>query len=376
MSKLRVALVGCGKIADQHFWAINRIPFAEVVGVCDSEVLMAEQLAERHSVGRFSDDLSELLKDVRPDVVHITTPPQSHFSLAATCLSAGCHVYVEKPLTLNTDDAARLIAMVEERGLKLTVGHNAQFNWENVQARELVKAGFLGGPPVYIESYYTYNLSDARYAKALLGDKNHWVRRLPGKLLHNIISHGIARISEFMQSDECLVSAHGYSSPLLTSIGETEVVDELRAHISDGRNLTATFVFSSQLAPPVNGCRLYGTKGAIEVDNIHHTVTRHQHRGYKSYANYVLPSIYAAREHLRSARQNVGRFLRSEFHDDAGMKNLVEAFYRSVKGEGPLPFGYDEILRASRIMDEIFGQLQAQPCRDVRTTQMPATGRY
>jgi predicted dehydrogenase len=375
LSPLRVAIVGCGKIADQHLWAIQRIPFAEVVGMCDREALMAEQMAERYAVSHFSDDVSRLLKETRPDVVHVTTPPQSHFSIAALCLEAGCHVYIEKPFTVDTGEAVRLLALADDRRRKVTVGHNAQFTWENIQARQLVQGGFLGGPPVYIESYYTYNLGslgDARYAKALLGDKNHWVRRLPGKLLHNIINHGIARIAEYVQSDAPQVSAFGYSSPLLTSIGETEVVDELRAHISDGANLTATFVFTSQLSPPINGCRLYGSKGSLEVDNVHHTVIRHRHRGYKSYVNYVVPSIHTAAEYMRSARRNVGRFLRAEFHDDAGLKTLVEAFYRSVRDEAPLPIGYAEILRTSRIMDEIFLQLETRQRRLDAAVPRPA----
>ena len=198
--------MGCGRIADQHLAAIERIPFADVVAVCDRETLMAEQLADRFSVEYFSADLDMLLKDVDPDVVHVTTPPQSHFMLASQCLDAGCHVYVEKPFTLNTEDAVRLINIAEQRSLRLTAGHNAQFTWENIEARQLVRDGFLGGPPVYIESYYTYGLGNAQYAKALLGDRNHWVRRLPGKLLHNVISHGIAPIAEFMDSEFPVVS--------------------------------------------------------------------------------------------------------------------------------------------------------------------------
>jgi predicted dehydrogenase len=291
-------------------------------------------------------------------VVHITTPPQSHFALATQCLEAGCHVYVEKPLTVNNAEAVDLVRAAQRRGLKITVGHNAQFNWENVQARELLKTGFLGGPPVYIESYYTYNLGDANYARALLGDKNHWVRRLPGKLLHNVIDHGIARISEFLQSDAPHVSAFGYSSPLLVGIGESDVVDELRVHIADGANMTATFVFSSQLKPPVNGFRLYGPKNSLVVDNVHHTITRFQHREFKSFANYFIPPIPVALEYLRGSTRNIARFVRSEFHDDAGLKNLIEAFYRAVRDEAQLPFSYAEILRTSRIMDDIFEQLR------------------
>src|SRR4030095_14569561 len=93
-SMLRIAIVGCGKIADAHACQIQRIEGCEFVGVCDSEELMAKQLAERFHIRRYFNDLSELLNQTRPDVVHITTPPQSHFSIAKRCLEAGCHVYV------------------------------------------------------------------------------------------------------------------------------------------------------------------------------------------------------------------------------------------------------------------------------------------
>ena len=58
-----------------------------------------------------------------------------------------------------------------------------------------------------MESYYCYELGNSAYASALLGDNSHWVRRLPGKLLQNIISHGIARIAEYY--DHRVSSGHG-----------------------------------------------------------------------------------------------------------------------------------------------------------------------
>ena len=97
---LKVAIVGCGKIADAHASQIERIKGCEIVGVCDREPLMARQLYERFPVKRYFSDLGELLGEAKPDVVHITTPPKSHFDLAKLCLEWGCHVYVEKPFTL------------------------------------------------------------------------------------------------------------------------------------------------------------------------------------------------------------------------------------------------------------------------------------
>jgi len=149
---LKVAIVGCGKIADSHAAQIRRIRDCDIVGVCDREELMARQLAERFRAERYFDDLDGLLKEARPDVVHITTPPQSHFEIARHCLEHGCHVYVEKPFTLDAREAGELVGLAERRQLKLTVGHDAQFSHASRRMRDLVRGGYLGAPIVHMES--------------------------------------------------------------------------------------------------------------------------------------------------------------------------------------------------------------------------------
>jgi len=185
---LKVGIVGCGKIADSHAAQIRRIKGCEIVGVCDREPLMAQQLYKRFPIKQWFSSVSDLLEQSKPDVVHITTPPQSHFELASRCLEQGSHVYLEKPFTVWEDEARTLIAMAEKRGLKVTAGHDDQFSHVARRMRSLVRSGYLGGPAVHMESYYCYEISKSGYAGALLGDKQHWVRRLPGKLLQNIIS--------------------------------------------------------------------------------------------------------------------------------------------------------------------------------------------
>ena len=229
---LKVGIVGCGKIADAHAQQIQRIKGCEIAGACDREPLMARQLADRFPVGRCFSDVSDLLNEARPDVVHITTPPQGHFEIARRCLEAGSHVYVEKPFTLDEAEARKLIALAVERRLKITVGHDDQFSHVARRMRSLIQGGYLGGTPVHMESHYCYELGGS-YVAALMADKQHWVRRLPGKLLHNIISHGIARIAEFLTSDSPEVIAHGFTSPFLRKMGETEIVDELRVIVSE-----------------------------------------------------------------------------------------------------------------------------------------------
>ena len=146
---LKIGIVGCGKIADQHVDAIHRISDCEVVALCDREPLMAKQLGERFGISACFSELSEMLKVARLDVVHITTPPQSHYSLAKQCLESGSHVYLEKPFTITAGEAESLIRIAERCDLKITAGHNLQFTPETLEMRQLLSEGFLGGKPVH-----------------------------------------------------------------------------------------------------------------------------------------------------------------------------------------------------------------------------------
>lgn len=354
---LKVAIVGTGKIADDHASQIQRIKGCEIVGVCDSEPLMARQFYERFSVKQYFSDLQELLNTTQPDVVHVCTPPQSHFSIAKLCLEAGCHVYVEKPFALSEADAAELIALATRRGLKVTAGHDDQFRHAARRMRSLVQSGYLGGPPVHMESYYGYELGGSEYAGALLGDKGHWVRTLPGKLLQNVVSHGVARIAEFLTSDSPDIIAYGFVSPFLRNKGEGEMVDELRVIIAEDNGATAYFTFSSQMRPSLHQFRIYGPENGLIMDQDQETLIRLKGNRLKSYLEKFLPPVQFARQYLENLRGNLGLFLRNDFHMKSGMKYLIESFYRSIVEDGPVPIPYREIILTARITDSIFDQL-------------------
>lgn len=354
---LKVAIVGCGKIADDHCSQVQRIKGCEIVGVCDREPLMARQLSERFSVKRHFSDLTKMLSEAQPDVVHVCTPPESHFAIAQECLVAGCHVYVEKPFALCFDEARTIIASAVSKGLKITAGHDDQFRHVARRMRALVQNGYLGSGPVHMESYYCYELGGSGYAKALLGDKHHWVRKLPGKLLHNVISHGIARIAEFLSGDSPEVIAYGFTSPTLRSKGESEIIDELRVIICDEERATAYFTFSSQMRPALHQFRIYGEKNGLILDQDQETLIRLHGKRYVSYAEKFIPPVSFARQYLGNFRTNLRTFLARDFHMKSGMKYLIESFYRSILEGTPEPIPYREILLTAQIMDAIFEQL-------------------
>jgi len=357
---IKAAVVGCGKIADAHAWAISLIPNAEIVGVCDNEELMAKQLYERFKIKRYFRNIHDMLGAARPDVVHITTPPQSHFEIAKICLDAGCHAYIEKPFTINSYEAYQLIRLAELKKLKLTVGTDEQYTHVAIRMRKLIDDGYLGGPPVHMEVYYCYDLGDERYARLFLANKTHWVRRLPGQLMHNIISHGIAKIAEYLTGDNIKVIAHGFTSDFLKGIGEHDLIDELRVIIDDENKTTSYFTFSTQMRPLLREFRIYGPKNGLIINQDHHSLIKVPGTNYISYLDKFIPLNHYAKQYRKNMMANAKLFLKRDFHMKSGLKRLIELFYESISYNSPLPISYQEILLTSKLMDSIFNQISGK----------------
>lgn len=158
---LKVAIVRCGKIADSHASQIQRIKGCEIVGVCEREPLMTQQLFKRFPIKRCFSDVTKLLSEAQPNIVHITTPPQSPFEIAKACLEWGCHMYVEKPFTVWEEEARKLIGLANEEGLKITAGHDDHGPlYHSIRQDALV-------PIPYREILLTTNIMDATYGSSM-----------------------------------------------------------------------------------------------------------------------------------------------------------------------------------------------------------------
>jgi hypothetical protein len=238
--------------------------------------------------------------------------------------------------------------------------------------RRLVGTGYLGARPVHMESYYCYELGQSDYAGVLLADKNHWVRKLPGKLLQNIISHGIARIAEFLTTDSPEVIAYGFSSPLLKRMGEKDIVDELRVVVSEEERLTAYFTFSSQMRPALHQFRIYGTQNGLVLDQDQETLIRLRGARMKSYLEKFVAPLIVGREYFENVATNMRTFLARDFQMKSGMKYLIESFYRSIEDDSPVPIPYREILLTAMLMDKIFQQLDQQQPASLRPSALRA----
>lgn len=355
---LKIALVGCGKIADGHIEEIQKMRGrAQVVAVCDREPLMAEQAAVRYSVPRFYDRYEDMLEREAPDVVHVATPPQSHLPLARAAIDSGCHVYVEKPLAMNAAEARALVEHAKSAGKKLTVGYSYLFDPPALALAELIEQGALG-EIVHVESFYGYNLSGP-FGAAIVQDPAHWVHRLPGKLFQNNIDHILYRIAEFLPDDHPQIRAISCKrDPRAYGDIRDELHDELRILVQ-GERATAYGTFSAHIRPAGNFTRVYGAKNTAHVDYTNRTVVLESAPSLPSAIGRLVPAFAQSRQYLAQGGKNVSRFLKADFHFFAGLSKLISRFYASIEQGSDPPIAYRDILRIAAMMDEIFRQIGA-----------------
>ncbi len=150
--KVRVCVIGAGRTGRVH--AANlmfRVPTAEVIAIVDQVVDAAKALARELGGLNYHPSLSEALKKEKFDAVFITTPTFTHCDLVVEAAEAGKHVFCEKPMALNLDEADRMISAAEKNGVKLQIGFMRRFDPEFRKARSLIDEGVIG-KPVLIKS--------------------------------------------------------------------------------------------------------------------------------------------------------------------------------------------------------------------------------
>ena len=348
-NRLRIAVLGCGQIADAHLQEIRKVKCAELVAVCDVYQDLANQAAARYGVPQAFDDLDRMLAEASPDVVHVTTPAHTHASLTRKLLEIGVHVYVEKPFTVDAAEAEQVLETARLANRSLCLGHDQLWDPLWLLLRELIDSGAIG-TVTHVESVLGYPLS-GQFGRQVTSDPQHWVRQLPGGLFQNTISHPLYRITDFLLDERPCVHAHWQR------IADRDFPTELSVSLR-GSNVSGALLFSTTIQPQ-RLTRVYGCRGALEFDPDAQVIRRLcQPRMPGAFGKLEGP-FHQWREAAANLRRNLWRFVKSEIHYFAGMRNLFEAFYESILNENPPPISYREMLRVTRMMDEIFTM-----CRD------------
>lgn len=132
---MKIAIIGCGFVADYYLSTLPLHPELELAGVADIDATRLKQFSEFYNVKTYA-STTDLLADESVEIVLNLTNPRQHYDVSKVCLEAGKHVYSEKPLAMAIAEAKELVAMAAERGLQISsapcslLGETAQTAWK------------------------------------------------------------------------------------------------------------------------------------------------------------------------------------------------------------------------------------------------------
>ncbi len=184
---LKVAVAGVGHLGQYHADKFQGISRCRLMGVYDSRPERSQEISARLGVSNY-DSYEDLLAAV--DAVDIAATTSSHYELAKKALLAGRHVCIEKPITSELWQAEELVALAQQKNLKLQVGHIERFNPVTLQVESLIRE------PMFIESHRLSTFQP---------------RGTDVPVVLDLMIHDIDLILDFVQSPVSNIHANGLS---------------------------------------------------------------------------------------------------------------------------------------------------------------------
>lgn len=244
---LRVGLIGCGGIAPTHLSAYHQSGMAQVVAVADVDANRAAALAQKADATAHENYL-EMLEKEQLDAVSVLTPPVLHREMTEAALSAGVHVFCEKPLATTSSDARAMAEAAKRIGRLLLVAQCHRFHEPIRRAREIIQSGELGELATY-RNRFSYGS----------GTPNEVTRSRGGVLLDNG-SHS-SYIFRFLLG--AVKSAFGWARAEQLNRIEDICVCTL---ILESGAAAGVVELDGAAKPCPNVIEVFGDKGAIVID--------------------------------------------------------------------------------------------------------------
>jgi predicted dehydrogenase len=185
MEKIKVGVIGVGHLGSLHAKMFSMIESVKLEGIYDVDIERAKKIAGEFNTSAFN-SIDELLKIV--DAVSIATPTSTHHEVALEALSAGMHIFIEKPITKNAEQAGDLIRKAREKNLKIQVGHIERFN------PALLSIEHMKLQPLFIESHRLAQFNP---------------RGTDVAVIHDLMIHDIDIILSLVKSKVTSIAANG-----------------------------------------------------------------------------------------------------------------------------------------------------------------------
>jgi predicted dehydrogenase len=349
-ARIPAAVIGCGAIANEHLTYLAASPRVELAAVCDTSRISASFTQERFGAGASFTDAGTMLQEVRPEVVHVLTPPQTHASLIRMSLEAGAHVICEKPMTRSATETEVLLEEARRCGLMLVESRNLLFNDVAQAIDRLITEGRLGLVRE-IDVLLSLDLTAGPFGDLNLSGPGV---DLPAGAVQDFLPHLAYLFLHFAGSPAGITQVAGF---LENRSGNARVgYDHLDVLIEAGET-RGRLRIASDVAPPIFRLSVRGSARSVETDfyNPFLRIEGGTDVGKRAPLEQIGSGLKLVRSGFRNFRDKV--LQHGTYH---GMPRMLDAIYRALQtGEAPPITGAD-MLATARLVDCIIALREAR----------------
>ncbi len=331
----KVAIVGCGRVAEHHLKFLSQMQNVDIVGLADMNITQARLLGEKYKIQNLFSSLDDLLNLAQMNVLHILTPPHFHFDQAVKAIEKGIHVLIEKPITLNYEDTRKLYVLAEDRNVKICPDYIHLFNPIVLEAKAAIQQNDLG-KLICAESYMSEDLSDSALKESI---GLHWSYELPGGVIQNYITHPLYLVFDWLGKINKITTVPRQFGALPQ--GLTDHLDVL----IEGEKATGKITMTFAPKYPNYYLKLFFARGTVNIDFITQTYTLEKLNGLPRAVNRVVVNFSRARQLVSRSSRNVIHFLQKKMVPYHGLKYLIESFYGEIE-ENNIPMVSKELALA------------------------------
>lgn len=270
MKKVKLGFIGCGICArDLHWPALQQLQeLFEVVNVCSRTEGKAESFAKLVGAPRWCTEVGELLADPEVEAVVINYPFEQNCALTKQAIEAGKHVFVEKPMAGDMEQARQMLALERQSSLVTMIAENFYYRKAVTTAAEWVASGKIGAPTAMLVRLLSHFPRDAKWLV-----QSDWRRSCVGGIMLDRDVHWFAAIRSLFGEVQ---SAVGYQRQIRGDVGPCEQVS-LHMVFQNGAMGTFTDIATIE-GVHQDSFVLVGTEGSITIENFSR-LTLHTHSG-------------------------------------------------------------------------------------------------
>jgi predicted dehydrogenase len=339
---VKAALIGAGQIARQHLACLKALPDIELVAVCDLSPATAEAAAERYGIRDWFTDHRVMLDKARPDVVHVTTPPTSHFRLAMDSFDAAAHVIVEKPATSTFRELEMLQRRAQDADRHLVEDYNYIFNHAPQEILRSIGSGQFGVVR-HVEVLICLDI----LGPSGFADPNspHPALTQAGGAITDFLPHLVSLAHRFVGPHRTVQTVWTKRKPSLLPF------DEFRALV-DAERGTAVLGFSSNAQPDAFWLRVYGERMQATANLFE---TRLTFDGPRNVPKPLRPFFSGLEEGKNIRRAALATLLRKFKGPGAyeGLWELLARTYRALADGSVLPVTANHVLEVNRMVEAL-----------------------